>query len=52
MELGRDTVDDMVSVRSEGATTVEAMDMVRDCGGMLPWLVFLALAGGMLFTGD
>lgn len=39
-------MEDMVSVRSEGATIVDAMDMVRDCTGMLPWLVCLVLIGG------
>lgn len=34
-----------MSVRSEGGTMVDAIDMVRDCGGMLPWLVFLVFVG-------
>lgn len=40
----------MVSVRSEGGTTVDAMDMVRDWA-MLPWLVFLVLLPGPTLTG-
>jgi hypothetical protein len=32
VELGREIDEDIVSVRSEGATTVDAMDMVLACG--------------------
>jgi hypothetical protein len=50
VELGR-FIDDIVSVRSEGATTVDAIDIVRDDWGMLPWLAFLVLAPGAEFIG-
>jgi hypothetical protein len=49
VEPGRETTEDMVSVRSEGATIVDAMDIVRCCG-MLPWLVFLVFAPGVMFN--
>lgn len=48
VELGRDTAELIVSVRSDPAI-VEAMDMVRDC--MLPWLATLVLLPGPTFTG-
>jgi hypothetical protein len=44
-------MDDIVSVRSDGGTTVDAIDMVRGCCEMLPWLVFLVLAPGIEFNG-
>lgn len=51
VELGR-VIEVMVSVRSEGATTVEAIDIVRDCCEMLPWLAFRVLAPGVIGTCD
>ena len=53
VESGRVTAEDMVSVRSEaGDTTVEAIDMVLDWPGILPWLIFLVLdPGGPFISG-
>ena len=58
VEPGRVTDEPIVSVRSEGGTTVDAIDMVRSWGAwaMLPWLPWLAflvlLPGPALMGGD
>ena len=45
-------MEDMVLVRSDGGTMVEAIDMVRDWFGMLPWLVLLGFGGSPAFMED
>ena len=52
VESGRDVMEDMVLVRSDGGTMVEAMDMVRDWFGMLPWLMLLGFGGSPAFMWD
>lgn len=49
VESGRDVIEDMVLVRSDGGTTVDAMDMVRDWVGTLPWLMLLGFGGSPVF---
>jgi len=45
VESGRELMEDMVLVRSEGGTMVDAMDMVRGWFGMLLWLMLLGFGG-------